>query len=71
MELNYLSYSVSIHCKALNVITLGQVQTDNINQMIIITDSGHAYITVLSSVRALSLWSHKLIDNRISEHIIV
>ncbi len=28
-----------LQCKPLNVITLGQVQTDNINRMIIITES--------------------------------
>jgi hypothetical protein len=28
-----------LECKPLNVIALGQAQTDNINQMIIITDS--------------------------------
>jgi hypothetical protein len=32
--------------KLLNVIALGQVKTDNINQMMIITDSSHKQNTV-------------------------
>lgn len=37
-------------CKVLMVITLGHIQTDNINKMIIIIDSSHIKITVLSSI---------------------
>jgi hypothetical protein len=36
------------NCKLLNVTTLGQTQTDNINQIITITDLSHTLITSLS-----------------------
>ncbi len=44
-----------IQCKPLNVITLGQVQTDNINQMIIITHSSHTETTALIVPETLSM----------------
>ena len=57
--------------KPLNVITLRQVQTDTINQMIIITDSSRTWNTVVSTIfnNIGGMWSHKLINNFFSNYI--
>ncbi len=47
--------------KLLNVITLGHIHTDNINQMITITISSQSY------TKNCNL--HKPIDNKISDYI--
>jgi hypothetical protein len=36
-----------IQSRSLNVITLGQAQTDNINRMIIITDLSHIVLSII------------------------
>ncbi len=54
-----------IQCKPFNVITFGQALTDNINPKIIITNSTQS----LSSIWALLLQLHKLIDNIITDYI--
>jgi hypothetical protein len=43
----------SIQWKSLNVITFGQIQTDNINQMIIIKNSSHPLITAFSNIQEI------------------
>ncbi len=44
-----------IQCKPLKMITLGQVQTDNFNQMKIITNSSHTKTTALIVPETLSM----------------
>ncbi len=42
-----------VQCKPLNVITLGHAQTDNYNQMIIITESSQTLTNVFRSISDL------------------
>jgi hypothetical protein len=55
--------------RLLNVITLVQTQTDNINQMIIITNASYINYYIRQYLKTSFIWSHNPIDNIIIDYI--
>jgi hypothetical protein len=65
---NILTYSLHLQ-KMLKVITLGQAETDNINQMITITDYFYSDLLLYSTNGSYENWSLNVADNIYCGHI--